>query len=166
MNGNLSSHWQENFYWKTTDLWKRFCERHTNLLDKTFEEYTYLLSSDIDKLENCIEEKNQILKEVHHLEAIRQDLIKEMNEKIHDKKIETASELIRVMNQLEVEKEQKHLFRFNALLIDVIERIQSQNKKNQLFVNKALHSLKSIREEAFGRKSYVGYNAKGASTKV
>ncbi len=157
---------KEILYWKVTDLWKRFCEEHTALLDKTSEEYTYLLSSDLDKLENCIEEKNQTLNAIHHLEEIRQELIKELNQILGEEKVKSVSDLIKTMNEFEIEKKQKHLFRFNALLIDLIEKIQSQNKKNQLFINKALHSLKSIREEALGTKSYSSYNSKGASTRV
>ena len=47
------------FYWKVTDLWKRFCEKHADLLDKTYEEYSCLISREIEKLEECIKEKNR-----------------------------------------------------------------------------------------------------------
>jgi flagellar biosynthesis/type III secretory pathway chaperone len=67
------------------------------------------------------------------------------------------------MQAYEVEKNQKHLFRFNALLIDIIEKIQTQNKRNQLFINKALLSLKQIRIEATGKKNYSLYTSKGSA---
>ena len=38
-------------YFKVTDIWKRFCEEHTLLLDKTFEEYSLLLASNVDAIE-------------------------------------------------------------------------------------------------------------------
>ena len=59
----------------------------------------------------------------------------------------------------------KHLYRFNELLIDVIEKIQEQNKKNQVFLNKAINNLREIREEAMGVKNYSTYNQKGHSVK-
>ena len=67
------------------------------------------------------------------------------------------------MNQYPVELKEKHLFRFNALLIDLIEKIQNQNKRNQLFINKALHSLKEIRQDVLGKKSYSTYTSRGSA---
>ena len=55
------------------------------------------------------------------------------------------------------------IFRFNALLIDIITKIQVQNKNNQLFINRSLLNLKSIREDALGQKSYSTYTATGGS---
>jgi flagellar biosynthesis/type III secretory pathway chaperone len=67
------------------------------------------------------------------------------------------------MQNYEAETNEKHLYRFNELLIDVIEKIQTQNKKNQLFINKAILSLREIREDAGGVKKYNTYSAKGIS---
>jgi flagellar biosynthesis/type III secretory pathway chaperone len=69
------------------------------------------------------------------------------------------------MNFFEKQNNTQHLYRFNALLIDVIEKIQTQNKKNQVFLNKAINSLKEIREEALGVKNYNTYNKKGVSVR-
>ena len=79
-------------------------------------------------------------------------MIEEFNQEFQENKIANVRSLINAMNEFPIEKEQKHLFRFNTLLIDLIEKIQLQNKKNQVFVNKALQSLKTIREEALGIK--------------
>ena len=73
--------------------------------------------------------------------------------------IESVSDLLNFMGSLEVEKKEQHLFRFNALLIDIIEKIQKQNKKNQIFINKAIHNLQEIRLEASGEKNYKTYNS-------
>lgn len=45
------------------------------------------------------------------------------------------------METLENKNGKKHLFNFNKLLLNIIDKIQEQNKKNQLFINKALCTL-------------------------
>ena len=97
------------------------------------------------------------------LELVRRDLIKDLNALYPDKNIDSVTALIEVLSEYEVESNQKHLFRFNALLIDIIEKIQAQNKRNQLFINKALHSLQQIRIEASGKKNFSTYSARGSA---
>ena len=150
-------------YFEVTDLWKRLCEEHNELFNLTCDEYSLLLKSDLDLLEEKIAEKNIVIKKISLLESIRKDLINDLNNLIPDQKIDGVSKLIEVMRSYEVEKNQKHLFRFNALLIDIIEKIQAQNKRNQLFINKALISLKQIRIEASGKKNYSTYSSKGSA---
>lgn len=155
-------------YFKVTDIWKRFCEEHTLLLDKTFEEYSLLLKSDIETLETIIEEKSEIVKRINFLEHARTRIIEELNQYLSShgqKEVESVGELISVMSTFENENNTKHLFRFNQLLIDVITKIQDQNRKNQIFLNKAINSLKEIREDALGVKNYSTYNKNGISVK-
>lgn len=155
-------------YFRVTDIWKRFCEEHTQLLDKTFEEYALLLKSDVDELESLLAEKQEIIKNISFLEHARERCINELNEYLkqnNQKEVESVSELIEIMNFFEKQNNTQHLYRFNALLIDVIEKIQTQNKKNQVFLNKAINSLKEIREEALGVKNYNTYNKKGVSVR-
>jgi flagellar biosynthesis/type III secretory pathway chaperone len=151
------------FYFETTDLWKRLCEEHVVLFDLTCDEYSLLLSSNIEGLEEKLAEKNTTIKRINQLEKIRRELISDLNIFLKDKNIESVSALLTVMNQYHVETKEKHLFRFNALLIDLIEKIQNQNKRNQLFINKALHSLKQIRQDVLGKKSYSTYSSRGSS---
>ena len=150
-------------YFQTTDIWKRMCEEHMDLFNVTCDEYTLLLNSEIDQLESKVKEKEQTILRIKALEEIRQEIIVELSKTLN-KKIESVSQLLEVMTAYEVEKKEKHLFRFNALLIDMIEKIQAQNKKNQLFINKALRSLKEIRMEAMGEKNYQTYTAKGGTS--
>ena len=154
---------KELFYYRVTDIWRRLCEEHNYLLDQTCEEYALLLASKLDELEAKIDEKKETLKRIASLEKIRAEIIEAINKK-GEIKIESVTQLIEVMREFENENNQKHLFRFNALLIDMIEKIQTQNKRNQLFINKALLNLKSIREEALGEKSYSTYTKKGQSS--
>jgi transcriptional regulator of NAD metabolism len=154
----------ENYYFQIADIWKAFCEKHNELLELTGLEYSHMLSSEIEKLEDSVKEKQVIIEDIGELDKQRQALITEINKTLEaSEKIQNASDLLRLMQNLEIEKEQKHLFRFNALLIDIIGKIQAQNKKNQLFLNKAIRSLKEIRLEATGSTSLELYNSKGNS---
>jgi flagellar biosynthesis/type III secretory pathway chaperone len=150
-------------YFQVTDLWKRLCEEHNELFNVTCDEYSLLLKSELDLLEEKLVEKNQIIARISALENIRRDVITELNTLLPEKNVDSVSKLLEVMKVYEVEKNQKHLFRFNALLIDIIEKIQAQNKRNQLFINKALLSLKQIRIEASGKKNYSTYTSKGSA---
>lgn len=155
-------------YFQVTDIWRRFCEEHTLLLDKTFEEYSLLLSSDIEKLEPLLAEKQEIIKKINFLEEARARVITKLNKYLSlnkQKEVDSVSELIEVMRFYEEQNNSKHLYRFNELLIDIIEKIQHQNKKNQVFLNKAINNLREIREEAMGVKNYSTYNKKGHSVK-
>ncbi len=160
---------QEAFYFQITDIWKKFCEEHNLLFNLTCDEYSLLLGSELEKLDLKVEEKQETIARISNLDNVRSTLIKNINKEIDSKdEIKTVAELLKHFENYDSEKEQKHLFRFNRLLIDIIEKIQDQNKRNQLFINKAIHSLQTIREDAVGQKSYNTYDAKGASrlTKV
>ena len=64
-------------YFKVTDIWKRFCEEHTELLDKTFEEYSLLLASDVNAIEELLVSKNDVMKRITFLENARERVIAE-----------------------------------------------------------------------------------------
>jgi len=151
-------------YFRVTDLWRRLCEEHSKLFDLTLSEYSLLLSSDIDELEELTQQKQEIVDVIQKLESHRAELIVELNKSPDlTHKVDNISELITLMNTLTIEQEQKHFSNFNSLLVDIIEKIQVQNKKNQLFINKAIRSLRDIREGAIGEKSYNTYTSSGVS---
>lgn len=154
-------------YFRVTDLWKKLCEAHQQLLELTFDEYSLLLSSEIENLELKILEKEKVIRFISGLDQERSEAINEINLLLKKDELQTitnVSDLIVCMREFEAQRDQHHLRRFNALLIDIIEKIQAQNKKNQLFINKALMSLREIREEAVGKKNYSTYNSKGAQS--
>lgn len=132
----------EALYFQVTDLWRRMCEEHSKLLDLTFDEYALLLESKVEELEEKVLEKQNVIAEINVLEKVRHQLIDQVNAAISDQEINSISALLKTMNDFEEQSGKKHLFRFNALLIDIIEKIQDQNKRNQLFINKAIHSCK------------------------
>lgn len=157
----------ELFYFQVTDIWQRFCDIHNELYNITLEEYSALLSSDIDKLEILIKTKEETIARINDVEKIRSNLITKINEYLPtESKINSVKELLSLMNTVEKNKSDStthFLFKFNELLIDLIDKIQIQNKKNQQFLNKAIFSLKEIREGMSGKKSYNVYNRSGAT---
>lgn len=149
-------------YFQITDLWRRLCEEHTTLFDQTCEEYSILLKSNLDQLEVKVQEKEETISRISTLEKMRQEIINEINA-LNQQKISSVSDLIDFMQDLSFERDQKHLHRFNLLLIDIIQKIQTQNKKNQMFINKALLSLRELRQDALGQKNYSTYTSKGGT---
>ena len=156
-----SSNTLEPLYHQAVQLWKKFCIEHTALLDATFDEYSFLLNNDIDSLEKKIVEKSKIIEKIYSLESERQKLVDSVSE-LRDEKIEKMADFVKILKQYEKDEgDGGHLERFNNLLIDIIEKIREQNKKNQLFVNKAISSLNEIRNGIMGEKIYSTYNSKG-----
>lgn len=155
------------YYYQITDLWKRLCEDHTRLLDLTCDEYSSLLSNDLDELEQIIESKNKLIQNLNGLDKLRQELIDKINNLTGGPtKISSVSDLLNIMQRYEAANNQNHLQRFNKLLIDIIEKIQKQNKRNQIFINKAIISLREIREHTLGERKFATYTAKGTKSNV
>jgi flagellar biosynthesis/type III secretory pathway chaperone len=151
-------------YDQLIQLWREFCSAHTALYDLTCEEYLDLLNSDIDKLEYTLKKKQKILDSISFLERKRQEVINEINEKnLLGSRVENVADLLEKLQHHEVEKKGSHLLRFNELLVSIITKIQAQNKKNQIFLNRAMLNLKEMKEAFVGKKSYSTYNASGAS---
>ena len=169
MEGTKQSNIESNLgilYFQVTDLWKKLCENHSTLFDYTCDEYSHLLASDLDSLEETLIEKESIISDIKHLDTIRQDLISQVNDLFRgDATVKDVSGLIKVMESFERRNNNNHLFRFNKLLIDIIEKIKAQNKKNQFFINKALLSIKKIREDVSGTKNYTTCNSSSVAKK-
>jgi uncharacterized coiled-coil protein SlyX len=108
------------FYFEVTDLWKRLCEEHMELFNLTCDEYSLLLSSKLEELEEKLVEKNKTIKKINHLEKIRRNLISDLNEFLTEQKVDSVSALLAVMNQYEVELKEKHLFRFKTNAINYL----------------------------------------------
>ncbi|MCK5073882.1 MAG: flagellar protein FlgN [Bacteriovoracaceae bacterium] len=151
------------FYFQIVDIWHRLCKEHTNLLDLTCEEYSLLLSNDINDLEKTIHKKRLVMAQIDNLDKLRSQTIENINE-AEGSQINSVSELLETMNQFEEHENQKHLWRFNQLLTDIIEKIQEQNKRNQIFISKASRALQEIKNEILGEKNYVTYTANGIKT--
>lgn len=153
------------FQLKTNELlsiWQNFCQSHTDLYDLTCEEYLYLLESDIEQLEEALERKSSLLESIGLLDNKREELLKELG-LLASKDFATLSEFIQTLETVELTTDAKQLKSYNALLLDIITKIQDQNKKNQLFLNKAILSLKDLKESFSGKKSYKTYGSDGTT---
>ncbi len=145
-------------------LWKEFCGAHTTLYDLTCEEYLKLLESDIESLEGILKRKETVLERINKLEQKRLTTIDEINQKnLFGLHISKVSELIEALSVIEQERNGKHLQKFNLLLVDIIEKIQEQNKKNQIFLNRAMINLKDMKESFSGKKKYKTYSSIGVA---
>ena len=153
----------ETFYWRSTEIWKRFCDIHSELLDITLEEYNALLEHDLDKIEKKTSEKKNLIEKINTLNKERITLIDDINKTLSDKKdiIKNVSDLLNKMTSLTVGKEKKSLLQFNSILIDLIGKIQNQNKKNHLFINKAVSSIEAIQSNFYNNSPFKNYDSKG-----
>jgi flagellar biosynthesis/type III secretory pathway chaperone len=149
-------------YQDVLNIWEGFCQLHKQLYDLTCEEYLTLLASDIEKLETMLPVKEEIIKKVTELENERTRLIDQLNDSgIFTFQIDRSGDLIDAFADLDQAAAIPALKNLNLLLIDIIERIQEQNKKNQVFLNKAMLSIREIKQGFSGKKNYTTYGADG-----
>ena len=150
------------YYHSVVSVWEGFCHLHKELYDLTCDEYLTLLSSDVDKLEHMLPLKEEIISKISVLENERKDLIESINtSKIFTKNILKSSDLLIVFSEIDQSSAMPALKNLNALLIDIVQKIQEQNKKNQMFLNRAMLSLREIKQGFTGKKTYSTYGADG-----
>ena len=140
------------YYFQVVDLWSRLCEEHTKLFEATCAEYAELLENNINKLESLLKEKESIISQINFLDGLRTQIIKKIETETNQK-VDSIGNLISLMTEFEEHN--------NQILIDIIEKIQAQNKKNQMFINKAALALQEIKDEVLGQKTYSTYTNRG-----
>ena len=124
-------------YYQSIDIWKRFCEHHNELYTYTCDEYEALLASNLNELDIILAKKEEVIDKITCLEQMRSELIDDINTNLSDgNKLESVSGLIQFMEYYENGEKQHLLSKSNTLLIEIIESIKDQNKKNQLFIIK------------------------------
>lgn len=150
------------YYQRAVSVWEGFCHLHKELYDLTCEEYLTLLESDIDKLETMLPLKEEIIAKIGELEKERTELIDTLNKTaLFANKISRAGELLDAFSEIDKKAAIPAMKNLNALLIDIIQKIQDQNKKNQQFLNKAMLSLREVKQGFSGKKQYTTYGADG-----
>lgn len=146
------------------DLWQEQCSLHTNLFELTCDEYIHLLASDMDKLDAAIEDKRELIERINQVEDRRKLELQEINENREGTPLRKVPDLVEFLASQGLEKEGERLQKLNLVLMDIIDKIQEQNKKNQVFLNKALMSLKDLKDSfAGGGKRYETYGSNGAT---
>lgn len=150
------------YYQSVLSVWEGFCQLHKELYDLTCDEYLTLLASDIEKLESMLPVKEEIISKIGELEKDRTELIEKLNESgLFAHKISKAHELLASFSDLDKQAAIPALKNLNGLLIDIVSKIQDQNKKNQMFLNKAMLSIREIKQGFSGKKAYTTYGADG-----
>ena len=150
------------YYQQVVYVWEGFCRLHKDLYDLTCEEYLTLLESDIDKLETMLPIKEEIIARISELEKDRADLIEKLNNStLFSSNITRAGDLLSAFSQIDQAAAIPALKNLNSLLIDIIHKIQDQNKKNQQFLNKAMLSLREVKQGFTGKKQFTTYGANG-----
>jgi flagellar biosynthesis/type III secretory pathway chaperone len=153
---------KKTYYQHAINIWENFCQLHKELYDLTCKEYLTLLESDIEKLENMLPIKDDIISKIGQLEKDRTDLISKINNSdIFSTKILRAWDMLNAFSDIEKEQAIPVLKNLNSLLIDIIQKIQEQNKKNQVFLNKAMISIREVKEGFSGKRNYTTYGANG-----
>lgn len=146
-----------------SSLWTEFCQKHAELYELTCDEYMHLLSSDIQELDQTISDKTQLIGYINALESRRKNLLLELVDQLGIQSPPKIGALIEVLNSQGEKVVAKEIERTNLLLLDIIDKIQDQNKSNQIFLNKAIHSLQDLRASFNGKKSFKTYSSNGTT---
>ena len=67
------------------------------------------------------------------------------------------------MLDIEKEIEVDLLTKMNNLMVDIIVTLQDQGKKNQIFLNKALHNINELKRDIQGAGKDTTYNSAGTT---
>ncbi len=155
------------YYHNVVTVWESFCRLHRDLYELTCAEYLTLLESDIDKLETMIPVKEEIIAKINELERERANLIDQLNNTgIVATPVKKAGDLVAAFSDLDKANGIPALQNLNSLLIDIVTKIQEQNRKNQLFLNKAMISLRDVKQGFSGKKTYSTYGADGMTRQL
>ncbi|MFT6631787.1 MAG: flagellar biosynthesis/type III secretory pathway chaperone [Bacteriovoracaceae bacterium] len=145
------------------DMWLEFCEKHTELYELTCDEYMHLLSSEIEKLEETVETKNNLVNYIGQLEQNRNELTTEISILYNIEKPKKLNDLVLTLEANQEIGIATEIKKLNLVLLDIIEKIQEQNKKNQVFLNKAIFSLRELKDSFTGKTTYNTYSSSGMS---
>jgi len=155
------------YYHNVLSVWEGFCQLHKELYDLTCDEYLTLLASDVDKLESMLPLKEEIIGKISELEIDRNELIEKLNNsKVFTQEISRSGDLLQVFADIDQHAGFPALKNLNSLLIDIIHKIQEQNKKNQMFLNRAMLSLREVKQGFVGKKTYTTYGADGMTRAI
>ena len=129
-------------------IWEQLCALHQALYQITCKEYKLLLGGNMDVLEEYLERKIDIINKIKSTELKRQTYIEQLPS------IEGISQLLDYIPSQELRE-------YNDNLLDIIKKIQNQNQKNKIFINKAIYNLQKIKDEVLGHRSPTAYDSKG-----
>ena len=156
---------QKELYKSIINLWQRLCNLHQNLLEITTQEYTALLSSDLEETAKILDQKKVLIEKIGNEEIARQKIVSEiLGPNSLDERFK-FSDIKNFFNQFEIEKNGNHLNNFNLILLDTIKKIKEQNKKNRFYINRALISLDGLKLPSNQNPEHSIYNKNGKRMK-
>lgn len=148
------------YHLQAVEVWENFCRLHRDLYERTCDEYHALLSGEVEAIEELVARKEAVMSEITAWESRRASLIEEMNRGLPPtSRINNVRGLLGTLAG--AEETIPALGNLNNLLIDIINRTQEQNRKNQQFLNRAMLSLKELKDGFAGKKQYTTYGADG-----
>jgi len=164
-NNFYSSQNQElpDAYQELTLIWRELCVLHTHLFELTNQEYQYLLTSETDLLESNLIEKRNVVKMINDFDQRRQDCVERVFALINpDTDLSPTFSIINRILMQNLKLEASHqLEKYNDYLVDIIEKIQMQNRKNRQFLNRAMIMIDDLKKDFQSSKKILSYNKKG-----
>jgi flagellar biosynthesis/type III secretory pathway chaperone len=152
---------QDQYYNQVIQIWQLLCELHSHLYQITCNEYTFLLNSNMEKIEESLNEKEATIEKIKKVELARSNLIAKINETLSEEnKLKSAGQLSLYFANFPKEVRDHFFSNYNSLLIEIIEKIQEQNKKNQVLLGRGLSYFKQMKELVNGAKLTI-YNSQG-----
>ncbi len=146
--------------------WKALCENHIILYNQTKKEYSLLIESNITKLEEILQIKSKIIININNINNQRNkailSFINELKEENSSIEINNFQDLVDNVKSKSDTNYINELIELNNMLIKVIKKIQIQNKKNQLLLNKSIIFINSLKDEFLGKNSSFIYKKKGS----
>ncbi len=156
----------QDFYDELVLLWRELCVLHTQLFEITSHEYQLLLGGETEKLETNLSEKKEIIAKIQDYDSRRQTSISDLIEKFLPSLSDPHFQEINEFLQRELALGADHaLLRYNYFLIDIIEKIQIQNRKNRQFLNRALLMMEDLKHDFQKKGKVLSYNKKGSLQK-
>ena len=151
------------YHSQAVEVWENFCRLHRDLFELTCDEYQALLSGEVEALEALVTRKEAVMAEINAWDSTRTSLIQDIDRaQIAAYPIRNIKDLLDLLREPESQMVTA-LTNLNALLIDIITQTHDQNKRNQVFLNRALLSLRDLREGFSGKRQYTTYGADGMS---
>lgn len=158
MNHELSFYYQQ-----FSDLWKALCSAQNELYQITCEEYLALLNSDIERVNRLISLKEDVIEHIEVIEQERKDLVQKIatNQGLDLDSISKFKNVYRILSDALQLDENNALIKYHKLIIELIDKTQLQNKKNRVFLNKALSSIQGLKKDLNGGTRIENYSRTG-----
>jgi flagellar biosynthesis/type III secretory pathway chaperone len=152
-----------DYYHELTLLWRELCIHHTQLFETTNQEYQLLLAGETDQLESNLGSKKALIEKIQNYDLKRQTSVEDVF-KYYSTNNNTSfhySRLIELFNEKLNLNENNELDKYNIFLVEIIDKIQIQNRKNRQFLNRALIMMEDLKKDFKNTGKVLSYNKKG-----